>query len=188
MKNIVLFRLKDDDAIWLADLEAGTVERTDAFEAGEGNSRRTAGRRSRIATIVALRCSVASVLRRAPTCRRRASTWRSPRRPAPMRRRIGSSRAATCRLQGVDMAVATSARSDAPSHQYFAQGVDMAVATSARSDAPSHQYFAQGVDMAVATSARSEAPSHQYFAKGVDMAIAATARADAPSHRFFPSS
>ena len=32
MKNIVLFRLKGDDAIWLADLEAGTVERTDAFD------------------------------------------------------------------------------------------------------------------------------------------------------------
>ena len=37
-KNIVLFRLTDDDAIWLADLEAGTVERTDAFEAGESDS------------------------------------------------------------------------------------------------------------------------------------------------------
>ena len=44
----------------------------------------------------------------------------------------------------------------------------MAVATSARSDAPSHYFYAdkgeQGVDMAVATSARAEAPSHQYYA------------------------
>jgi hypothetical protein len=30
MKNIVLFRLQDDDQVWMADLEAGTVERTDA--------------------------------------------------------------------------------------------------------------------------------------------------------------
>jgi len=29
MKNIVLFRLRGDDSVWLADLEAGTVERTD---------------------------------------------------------------------------------------------------------------------------------------------------------------
>lgn len=30
MKNIVLFRLSGDDAVWLADLDAGTVERADA--------------------------------------------------------------------------------------------------------------------------------------------------------------
>jgi hypothetical protein len=30
MKNIVLFRLTGDDAVWLADLDAGTVERADA--------------------------------------------------------------------------------------------------------------------------------------------------------------
>lgn len=30
MKKIVLFRLHGDEAVWLADLEAGTVERTDA--------------------------------------------------------------------------------------------------------------------------------------------------------------
>jgi hypothetical protein len=29
MKNLVLFRLKDDESVWLADLEAGTVERAD---------------------------------------------------------------------------------------------------------------------------------------------------------------
>lgn len=29
MKNLVLFRLKGDDSVWLADLDAGTVERTD---------------------------------------------------------------------------------------------------------------------------------------------------------------
>ena len=30
MKNMVLFRLQGDASVWLADLEAGTVERTDA--------------------------------------------------------------------------------------------------------------------------------------------------------------
>jgi hypothetical protein len=30
MKNIVVFRLQDDSSVWLADLEAGTVERADA--------------------------------------------------------------------------------------------------------------------------------------------------------------
>jgi hypothetical protein len=30
MENIVLFRLKDDEALWVADLEAGTVERADS--------------------------------------------------------------------------------------------------------------------------------------------------------------
>jgi hypothetical protein len=29
MQNLVLFRLKDDQSVWLADLEAGTVERAD---------------------------------------------------------------------------------------------------------------------------------------------------------------
>lgn len=33
MKNIVLFRLQDDDQVWMADLEAGTVERTDSDSA-----------------------------------------------------------------------------------------------------------------------------------------------------------
>jgi len=30
MKNIVLFRLEDDESIYLADLDSGTVEKTDA--------------------------------------------------------------------------------------------------------------------------------------------------------------
>lgn len=30
MKNIVLFRLQDDETVWMADLDAGTVERTDS--------------------------------------------------------------------------------------------------------------------------------------------------------------
>ena len=120
MKNIVLFRLTDDDAIWLADLEAGTVERTDAFEAGESDS---------------------------------------------------------SEMRGVDLAIATTSRADAPSHRFFpspdvrAQGVDMAIATSARADAPSHRFF----------------PSPDVQVQGVDMAIATAARSDAPSHRFFPS-
>lgn len=33
MKNIVLFRLQDDETVWMADLEAGTVERTDSDQA-----------------------------------------------------------------------------------------------------------------------------------------------------------
>ncbi len=31
MTNIVLFRLAGPDTLWLADLDAGTVEPTDAF-------------------------------------------------------------------------------------------------------------------------------------------------------------
>jgi len=39
MKNIVLFRLQDDDQVWMADLEAGTVERTDSDTAiGAGDA------------------------------------------------------------------------------------------------------------------------------------------------------
>ncbi len=30
MQNVVVFRLHDDGSVWLADLEAGTVERADA--------------------------------------------------------------------------------------------------------------------------------------------------------------
>ena len=30
MKNVVLFRLHDDATVWLADLDAGTVEQADA--------------------------------------------------------------------------------------------------------------------------------------------------------------
>jgi len=30
MKNVIMFRLRDEDSIWLADLEAGTIEQTDA--------------------------------------------------------------------------------------------------------------------------------------------------------------
>lgn len=30
MKNVVLFRLQDEDTVWMADLEAGTVEQTDS--------------------------------------------------------------------------------------------------------------------------------------------------------------
>ena len=33
MENIVLFRLQDDESVWVADLEAGTVERTDSSAA-----------------------------------------------------------------------------------------------------------------------------------------------------------
>lgn len=33
MENIVLFRLEDDASVWLADLKAGTVERTDSTAA-----------------------------------------------------------------------------------------------------------------------------------------------------------
>ena len=42
MKNIVLFRLSDDDSIWLADLEAGTVERAEAFDMDDDSSPRGA--------------------------------------------------------------------------------------------------------------------------------------------------
>jgi hypothetical protein len=34
MSNLVLFRLKDDESIYLADLEAGTVERRDPADVG----------------------------------------------------------------------------------------------------------------------------------------------------------
>jgi hypothetical protein len=30
MKNVIMFRLRDEDSIWLADLEAGTIEQADA--------------------------------------------------------------------------------------------------------------------------------------------------------------
>lgn len=30
MKNVVLFRLHDDATVWVADLDAGTVEQADA--------------------------------------------------------------------------------------------------------------------------------------------------------------
>jgi hypothetical protein len=32
MKNIVIFRLSEDDSTWIADLDAGTVERADDFD------------------------------------------------------------------------------------------------------------------------------------------------------------
>lgn len=37
MKKMILFRLKDDSSVWLADLEAGTVEQADpsVIESGE---------------------------------------------------------------------------------------------------------------------------------------------------------
>ncbi len=89
MKNIVVFRLSSDQSTWIADLEAGTVERADAF---------------------------------------------APDGDQPQ-------------VQGVDLAIATTARADAASHQYFpsraphVDGVDFAHAAEARSDAASHQYF-----------------------------------------------
>lgn len=90
MANVVLFRLQDDETVWLADLEAGTVERTDAFDTDDGD--------------------------------------------AP-------------RLQGVDLAIATTARSEAASHFFFpsrgvrVEGVDFAVAAKARPAAASHFLF-----------------------------------------------
>ena len=49
-----------------------------------------------------------------------------------------------------------------------AQGVDMAIATTARSEAPyivlrDRGAQVEGVDMAIATTARSEAPSHLFL-------------------------
>jgi hypothetical protein len=37
MSNLVLFRLKDDESIYLADLEAGTVERRDPADIETGD-------------------------------------------------------------------------------------------------------------------------------------------------------
>jgi hypothetical protein len=38
MKNVVLFRLQDDGSVWLADLDAGTVEQADASALSTGDA------------------------------------------------------------------------------------------------------------------------------------------------------
>jgi hypothetical protein len=38
MANVVVFRLRDDEAIYVADLEAGTVEKTDAADLADESS------------------------------------------------------------------------------------------------------------------------------------------------------
>jgi hypothetical protein len=88
MTNIILFRLSDDDSFWIADLDAGTVERTDSFDLDDFGT-------------------------------------------AP-------------RAEGVDIAVAATARSEAASHNFYRDGVDLAVAATTRSDAASHHMYRDG--------------------------------------------
>ena len=145
MTNIVLFRLTGDDAIWLADLEAGTVERTDAFE-----SDRDSGQTQGVDFAVA-----------ATSRSEAASHYMFPSRGA--------------QVDGVDFAHAAKARSDAASHYMFpsrggqADGVDFVHAAKARSDAASHYMFpshapqVDGVDFAHAAKARASAAPHHLF-------------------------
>ena len=60
--NFVLFRLADDEAIYLADLEAGTVERREPDEAADMGIARDA-RDSHEPTITGLDFAVASNVR-----------------------------------------------------------------------------------------------------------------------------
>ena len=119
MTNIVLFRLTEDQSLWIADLEAGTVERAEALDTNVGAQ--------------------------------------DP--------------------QGIDLAIAASARSDAASHYMFpsrgpkTDGVDFAHVATARSDAASHYMY----------------PSHEPRLEGVASAHAAKVRPGAASHFLYPS-
>jgi hypothetical protein len=138
MKNIVLFRLQGEDTLWLADLDAGTVEPTDGFGAEDSAA---APRASGVDFAVArtVRADAASHhMYRDGVDFAVAANARSDSASHHMYR------------DGVDVAVAANARSDAASHHMYPSraprldGVDVAVAASARSDAASHHMYRDG--------------------------------------------
>ena len=102
MKNIVLFRLQDDDTMWLVDLEAGTVEPTDVSieaELGTREDDTPVVRGVDLALAASSRSSVASHLM------------------FPSRVKTGKSDVP--QTAGIDIAVAAKARSGAAPHLYF---------------------------------------------------------------------
>ena len=120
MTNIVLFRLSDDGSMWLADLDAGTVERTEAVDAAENDGGAPRVNGVDFAMAAASRSGVAS-------------------------HHLYPSN--ETRLKGIDLAHAAKKRADAaahhlyPSHAPQVDGVDFAHAAKARSDAASHHLF-----------------------------------------------
>jgi hypothetical protein len=120
MTNIVLFRLAGDDTLWLADLEAGTVEPTEAFDSVEDASDESAASGVDFAIAATSRSEAASHLF-------------YPNHGA--------------RLDGVESAHAATARSEAASHLFYPNhgarldGVESAHAATVRSEAASHLFY-----------------------------------------------
>jgi hypothetical protein len=131
MTNLVLFRLTADGSTWIADLDAGTVEHTDAFDAPEGaNESQSKGVDFAVATNA--RSDAASHVY-------------YPNRGIDFAQAVEARSDAASHVyfpnRGVEFAQAVEARSDAASHVYFPnRGIDRAQPNAARS-ASSHAYF-----------------------------------------------